>query len=168
MTDEARLLDRLRQRVFDNAVRPWLMAIAIKLRVELEAWPERKSTEEAVPLDLYGRDLGAGIASSWVFVLRARHDHPAERHPNSIQRMFALDSAGAMEVWRDKAWQRCDLAPSADDPGLSIPANCWHRPARLDVTWGVVSFHTVAAYDLIEEVGDPATNAAGARRHYLT
>ena len=55
----------------------------------------------------------------------------------------------------------------ATDPGLSIPAYCWHRPGRLDNVWGVVSFHTVPPEELIEEVGDPVSGQTAHRRRYL-
>lgn len=167
MSDERHLMARLSAAVHRPAVRAQLLEMAARLRRELEASPALKSTQADVPLSIYDGDLGPMIGSSWVFVLRARHDHPAERHPNSIQRMFALDSPGAMEVWDGKRWRRHDLLPDPGDPGLSIPAYCWHRPARLDDVWAVVSFHTVPPAELIEEIGDPVSGTTQGSRHYL-
>ena len=167
MADEIALMRALGALVHAPEARRTLLETAAALRAELGASAEAKSTQAAIPLALYGPALPAELKSSWVFVLRAHHDHPAERHPNSIQRMFALDSAGAMEVWEEGAWRHRPLAPGVDDPGLSIQAHAWHRPARLREVWGVVSFHSVAPDELIEEVGDPATNRTLTSRHYL-
>ena len=167
MSDEARIMRQIADLIHAPATRTRLLEHAAQLRRDLEADPAAKSTAAAIPLETYGAAVPTGIGSSWVFVLRADHDHPAERHPNSVQRMFALDSPGAMEVWTDEAWLLCPLSEARDDPGLSIPAYAWHRPARLPAMWGVVSFHTVAAADLIEEVGDPASGTTFASRHYL-
>ena len=167
MTDEAIVMEELRRSIHSPAIATELHRVALGLREELEQTPGSKSTQAAIPLGLYGAAPPADIGSSWVFVLRADHDHPPERHPNSIQRMFALDSAGAMEVWEGGGWSYRPLHPHIGDPGLSIPAYCWHRPARLNQVWGVVSFHTVAADALIEEVGDPATDETRASRHYI-
>ena len=164
---EADLMRRLSGLVHEEQTRARLQELALRLRDELQSQPDSKSTAAVVPLELYGDFLPGDVRSSWVFVLRENYDHPAERHPNSIQRMFALDSAGAMEVWEDGAWRHRPLSPGADDPGLSIPAYAWHRPARLGNLWGVVSFHTVPAAELIEEVGDPETGLTQQSRHYI-
>lgn len=163
--DETRIMDRLADLVAAPHARRFLEGVAFALRRQLADDPDAHSTQAALPLDIYGETLPGGIRSSWVFVLRSGIDHPGERHPNSIQRMFALDSEAAMEVWTDEGWSLRPLSPGG--PGLSIPLYAWHRPARLDTVWGVVSFHTVAAEDLVEETGDPAGNETGASRHYI-
>jgi hypothetical protein len=119
--DESAVMDRLAALVQRPPVLCFLEGVAFALRAQLAACPDVHSTQAALPLDIYGADLPGGIRSSWVFVLRAGCEHPAERHPNSIQRMFALGSPGAMEVWTGEGWVLRPLAPGPDQPGLSIP-----------------------------------------------
>jgi len=163
---EAEVLAILQERLERPPIFSFLSGVAYALERRLLESEDVKSTQVSIPLDRYDGSLPTDIKSSWVFVLRKDHPHEAERHPNSIQRMFALDTAGAMEVWRDDAWRREPLFPGAKRSGLSIPALAWHRPATLDHTWAVVSFHTVAAADLIEETGDPLHQIASAERRY--
>lgn len=165
--EEQALMAGLARLVHRPGTRQFLDRVVFTLRAKLQADPAAKSTCAPLPLELYGKELPSDIRSSWVFVLREGHRHPAERHPNSIQRMFALDGAGAMEVWSADGWRHCPLEPGADAPGLSIAALQWHRPVLLEAPWGVVSFHTVAAKDLVEEIGDPAVGGVEASRHYL-
>ena len=147
-------------------VRAFLLGVAYALREQLRAAPDSLSTQPPLPLGLYVGGLPADIRSSWVFILREGTSFPAERHPNSIQRMFALEPAGAMEVWTDGAWRRHDLDPADSGTGLSIPAMTWHRPALADCDWAVVSFHTVEAADLVEQIGDPQGEEISSSRHY--
>lgn len=165
---ESEIMDRLGALVHAPATRTFLLGMAAALRHQLHETPDAVSTQAPVPLDLYGAPLPGGIRSSWVFVLREDQLHPAERHPNSTQRMFALDSDGAMEVWVDGGWKLRPLAPGGAEGGLSIRVQAWHRPARLDHVWAVVSFHTVPAPELIEETGDPERNAVEAARAYVS
>ena len=122
-----------------------------------------KSTFRDIPLDLYG-ELPPDIRSAWLFALRKGFSHPPEYHPNSIQRMFALNRTGQFEVWNGERWIRHELAPGQ---GLSIPAGSWHRAPALDEHWVVASFHTAKATELIEIVGDPANGEIGSSRVYL-
>jgi hypothetical protein len=138
------------------------------LRQVLAENKEMKSTQTSIPLNLFRLPLPPDVRSSWVFVLRENHAYEAERHPNSTQRMFALDGRGAMEVWEKTCWRRHDFEANAADPGLSIPTHTWHRPVRLPRMWAVVSFHTVVATDLVEELGDPSQGGVFASRHYQT
>ena len=165
---EAEIMDRLSRLVHAPATRSFLLGMAEALRHQLGEEPEAVSTQAPVPLEVYGSPLPGGIASSWVFVLRERQVHPAERHPNSTQRMFALDSPGAMEVWEQGDWRSRPLAPGGAEGGLSIPVQAWHRPALIDHMWAVVSFHTVPAKALVEETGDPARNQVAGSRAYIT
>ena len=165
---EVEIMDRLSRLVHAPAARQFLLGMAQALRHQLGENPEAVSTQAPVPLEIYGSPLPGGIASSWVFVLRERQVHPAERHPNSTQRMYALDSAGAMEVWEQGEWRPRPLAPGGAEGGLSIPVQAWHRPALIDHDWAVVSFHTVPARALVEEIGDPARNQVEEARTYIT
>ena len=84
-----------------------------------------------MPLDIYD-DLPAGIASSWVFVLRAGRSSGAERHPNSIQRVMSYQGSADMQTWDGQRWVSNLLQHEAEQPlenrWLSIPTNTWHRP----------------------------------------
>jgi hypothetical protein len=120
---------------------------------EIEAW-------ESVPLDLYGAVLSPEIRSSWVFVLRRGVTTGAERHPNSRQRMVSWSGDGDFQVHNGERWKSHRLVsdPSAplEERWISIPPETWHQGVVGDRDWLVVSFHTVAAEDLIEERPDPA------------
>ncbi len=90
---EAELMDHLGQLVQLPATLRFLEGVCFALRAQLRATPEVKSTHLALPLEIYGPSLPGDIKSSWVFVLRAGgYAHPAERHPNSIQRVFRSTS----------------------------------------------------------------------------
>jgi hypothetical protein len=120
---------------------------------EIEAW-------EPVPLDQYGATLPREIRSSWVFVLRRGVTTGAERHPNSRQRMASWSGSGNFQVHDGRRWVSHRLVSEADAPlearWLSIPEETWHQGVVGDQDWLVVSFHTVAAEDLVEERPDSA------------
>jgi hypothetical protein len=120
---------------------------------EIEAWEE-------VPLGLYAAALPSEIKSSWVFVLRRGATTGAERHPNSRQRMMSWSGGGDFQIHNGERWKSYHLV---SDPGapleerwISIPAETWHQGVVGEQDWLVVSFHTVAAEELIEERPDPA------------
>lgn len=162
---EAALMHRLSGLLADAGVRSTLEAIAEALLDELRSDPARpKSTFRSIPLTLYGA-LPPDIRSSWLFALRHRLAHPPERHPNSIQRMFALNRPGRFSWWDGDHWVTAELLPG--DDGLSIPADTWHRMPAQDEDWVVASFHTAADDELVEIVGDPATGDVGSTRVYL-
>jgi hypothetical protein len=119
---------------------------------EIEAW-------EPVPLGLYGAALPPEIRSSWVFVLRRRVTTGAERHPNSIQRMMSWRGHGDFQVHDGERWRSHHLVGDSAAPlerrWVSIPAETWHQGVVGEQDWLVVSFHTVAADELIEERPDP-------------
>jgi hypothetical protein len=164
--DDSEIMQRLKEALAWPAVTATLSATAERLLAELRDDPgHAKSTFSAVPLDVYGDDLPPGIGSAWLFALRKGFAHPPERHPESIQRMFALKSSGRFEVWQDERWVGHMLDPGG--PGLSIPADAWHRAPALDEDWVVASFHTAAPDALIEIVGDPASGLVGSSRVYL-
>jgi hypothetical protein len=120
---------------------------------EIEAW-------EAVPLDLYDAALPSEIKSSWVFVLRHGVTTGAERHPKSRQRMMSWSGAGDFQVHDGKRWESHHLVSDPSAPlerrWISIPPETWHQGVVGEEDWLVVSFHTVAAEELIEERPDPA------------
>jgi hypothetical protein len=162
--DEGEIMALSGERLAQPGVTDTLDPIGDELLAELTSDPNGpKSTFRDIPLDLYG-ELPSDIRSAWLFALRKGFVHPAEFHPNSIQRMFALNRTGQFEVWDGEQWIRHTLAPGR---GLSIPANVWHRSPALDEDWVVASFHTAKADQLVEIVGDPASGEVGASRVYL-
>jgi hypothetical protein len=153
---EIEALGLLRHAARDPQMHRFLSGAAHALRQVLAENARLNSAQAFIPLDLYQRALSADVLSCWVFVLRRNHKYGAERHPNSIQRMFALDGAGAMELWEHGHWRRHDFEAGRSDDGLSIPAQVWHRTAMLADVWAALVFHTAPAMELIDEVGDPA------------
>jgi hypothetical protein len=162
---ETELMRLLADRIAAPQIQALLGGLDVGLKRALAEGPkEEKSTFSAIPLDLYGA-LPAGIGSSWLFHLRDGLAHPPERHPNSIQRMFAFDRPGWFDWWDGSRWVSELLAPGGD--GLSIPADTWHRMPAQPKPWTVVSFHTVAAEELVEIVGNPASGKTSTERQYL-
>jgi hypothetical protein len=110
---------------------------------------------EPVPLSAFGGHLPDAIRSCWVFVLRAGAATGAERHPNSHQRSLSLTGGGNFEVRERDRWCPHPLASEAGaapaERWVTIPPNTWHRLFVGQRAWGVLSFHTVAAEELIEE-----------------
>ena len=119
----------------------------LEASTELMAW-------EVVPLDAFKGGLPESIRSCWIFVIRTGASTGAERHPNSHQRSFSLVGSGTFELHDGSRWLAHPLV-SADDRlaerWVSIPPSTWHRLFVGPVAWGMVSFHTVAAEELIEE-----------------
>ena len=162
---ESALMQKLVERIAAPRVQAALAILADRLRRELAEDPSApKSTFSPVDLSLYD-DLPDDIRSSWLFHLRAGLSHPAERHPNSIQRMFAFDRTGWFDWWDGTSWVSEQLSPGG--AGLSIPADTWHCMPAQPNAWTVVSFHTAEPEALIEIVGDPETGGTITERQYL-
>jgi hypothetical protein len=134
---------------------------------------------EPMPLATYGGTLPNMICSSWVFILRAQTRTGAERHPNSHQRMMSYRGSGDLQIWTDesvpsnegKGW--CSN-PLVSDPEariesrwVSIPPNIWHQAVVPEENWVVVSFHTVAEGELMEERPDAADTELTHQRRYM-
>jgi hypothetical protein len=132
-----------------------LAAAADEVTAELRRNPGALLAWRPIPLLTYDR-LPEGIASSWVFVLRADETSGAERHPNSIQRVMSYRGSADMQTWDGGAWVSHPLSSNAQGPlaerWLSIPINVWHRPVMGAGNWVVVSFHTASDDQLIEEL----------------
>ena len=115
---------------------------------------DRPMAWETIPLDLF-EELPSGILSCWVFMLRASQDTGAERHPNSHQRSLSLIGEGDVQLHEQGEWRsyalRSDREAQLDARWVTIPPNTWHRWRVGAGSWGVLSFHTVAAEELIEE-----------------
>jgi hypothetical protein len=163
--DETEVMRQLAERLNRPRVAETLGETAGELLVELRNDPAQpKSTFRAIPLDLYS-ELPTNIRSAWLFALRKGFAHPPERHPNSIQRMFALEKSGRFDVWNGREYVTHTLHPG--DSGLSIPIDTWHRSPALDEDWVVASFHTAESNELVEIVGDPTSDEVGSSRIYL-
>jgi hypothetical protein len=162
------VLDRLIRK--DEAARfiEWaITAAAARLAADdgaLLAW-------EPIPLGVYGSELPEMILSSWVFILRSGSVTGAERHPNSHQRMASYRGAGDFQIDDGHGWQSnflsSDPAAGLDQKWVSIPANTWHQGVTGEQDWVVVSFHTVAEKELIEERPDLADGETTHIRRYL-
>lgn len=145
----------------EQFVRPhasrFLAGVTHALRDQLSRDDTHGMKFASVPLDIYDTKLPAEIRSSWIFVLRKNAEFSAERHPNSIQRMFSFDGAGTTQIWVDGVWRSHSLT-AGNGAGLSIPIMFWHRSRATGGDWSVVSFHTASAADLVEELGNPEQN----------
>ena len=126
-------------------------------RVErgLAAAPDAPMAWESVPFAGFDRPLPEAIKSCWVFVIRAGAETGAERHPNSHQRSLSLKGRGEFQLRQEGRW---DSYPLVSDPRapleerwVSIPQGTWHRLLVGEGNWGMLSFHTVAAQELVEE-----------------
>jgi hypothetical protein len=143
-----------------------ILPIVERVRADLARKPDALMTWEPVALETFGA-LPTAIRSGWIFILRAGSDTGAERHPNSHQRMMSFDGTGDMkidaigtpndvETESEIAWRShilvSDPRASFEKRWISIPQNVWHRPViGKNADWVVVSFHTVATDELIEE-----------------
>jgi len=110
---------------------------------------------EIVPLGLFRGALPEIVRSCWIFVIRPAASTGAERHPNSHQRSCSLLGGGTFELYDGTVWRPHELTSGTEEEvgqhWVSIPPATWHRLRVGSATWGMVSFHTVAAEDLIEE-----------------
>jgi hypothetical protein len=147
-------------------IEPIIASVDRKLREnpgEVLAW-------EAIPLDRYRTRLPESIRSSWVFVLRADVATGAERHPNSHQRMMSYRGRGDFQTQPGHEWCSHHLTsdPSAplEQRWISIPPNVWHQGVVGSDNWAVVSFHTVAEHELIEERPGTGTGDRVRQRMY--
>ncbi len=133
---------------------------------KLEEAPAEVLAWEAIPLERYHTRLPETIRSSWVFVLRANVATGAERHPNSHQRMMSYRGRGDFQTQPGHEWcshyMTSDPAAPLERRWISIPHNVWHQGVVGPENWAVVSFHTVAEHELLEE--RPATEAGNAPR----
>jgi len=110
---------------------------------------------EIVPFAAFGGRLPESIRSCWVFGIRAGARTGAERHPNSHQRSLSLVGSGIFEVRETQGWAPHRLVSEPGAPAgqrwVTIPPATWHRLLVDQQGWGMLSFHTVASDELIEE-----------------
>lgn len=167
MTKEERsLLENLDALTRSDAVRAQIEPIVERVRADLGRKTNALMAWEPIPLETFGA-LAPSVQSAWIFVLRAGADTGPERHPNSHQRMMTFAGSGDMkidakgtpnevEAESEILWHSHVLVGDTSAPlerrWISIPKNIWHRPVTAqNADWVVVSFHTVAAEELIEE-----------------
>ena len=128
-------------------------------------------TWESVPLAVFDRSLPEAIKSCWVFVIRAGAETGAERHPNSHQRSLSLTGRGEFQLREGGRWESYPLVSAPGAPRerrwVSIPPSTWHRLFVGGESWGMLSFHTVAAADLVEErpMGPDGLDGGPTERH---
>ncbi len=170
--EELKTLAELDAAVRRPGVQPIVEAIMARVQAKLANDPEATLAWEPVPLETYGGHLPEPIRSSWVFVLRAGTTSGAERHPNSHQRMMSCRGIGDLQTWESRAFRSNVLVSDSKAPleqrWVSIPVNVWHKPVMGSEDWVVVSFHTAAADELIEERGDPERNAETRQETYIS
>jgi hypothetical protein len=148
-----------------------IAAVVSRVRRHLSDHPASALAWEPIPLSAYGPGLPAEIRSSWVFILRANTETGAERHPNSVQRMVSWDGAGDFQTRRGGAWEShlltSDLSAPLERRWITIPVDVWHQGVVPPRDWVVVSFHTAAEEDLIEErdAGSAVEGRVYAGRH---
>ena len=178
MTTEARsaaesrtlaLLDRIAR---SAGVRARIDATAARLEQALRAAPSARMAWEDLPLAIFDPGLPASIRSAWVFVLRGGAVTGAERHPNSHQRTLSWRGEGDLQTRSaGDRWTSHRLESEAAGPlrrrWVSIPPGTWHQVAVPGEDWVVLSFHTAAAEDLVEERPGRSARATGPRRRYV-
>jgi hypothetical protein len=173
MTPEERSrLESIETVLRSENVREQIRPIVERVRAELARTKEALMAWEPIPLNAFGRALPPEVRSAWVFVLRAGADTGPERHPNSHQRMMTFGGSGDMQTGEPGRWQSNVLVSnpevSLERRWISIPPNIWHRPVvGLDADWAVVSFHTVAPDELIEERPDGGSKDGTKQMKYL-
>lgn len=108
---------------------------------------------EVVPLTLFA-DLPEAIRSCWIFIIRGGLPVEPHRHPNSHQRTMSLSGEGDLQTREGSEWLShpitSDPKASLENRWVSVPANVWHQ-AVVKSDWLVLSFHTAAENDLLEE-----------------
>lgn len=170
-SSERRILEALDGLVRQAPVRGVLDAVVRHLDDKLGADPSLAMAWEPLDLSIYQGPLPPGIRSSWVFVLRANSVSGAERHPNSIQRVMSYRGSADLQTKPGEQWISNRLVSgrnlALEARWLSIPAGVWHQGVMGSGNWAVVSFHTVAEGELIEE--RPAVDGEGTtKRHYMS
>jgi hypothetical protein len=156
---ERNILEALDRLVRRAGLRRKITARAARAERTLAAHADTPLAWETLPLGWFGRRLPGGIRSAWVFVLRARTNTGAERHPNSLQRTFSWRGSADFQTLGKAGWRSHRMASDSRaglaSRWLSIPPGTWHRPIVGERNWVVVSFHTAPARALIEERPDP-------------
>jgi hypothetical protein len=164
--EESSILEALDLAVRSEAIRPKIEAIVARVEQKLRERPDDVLAWEPIPPDFYTVPLPETIRSSWVFILRANTTTGAERPPNSHQRMMSYRGSGDFQTRPEGDWwsHRLKSDPTAPiaERWISISPHVWHQGVVPGENWVVVSFHTVAEHELIEE--RPVTDTTDAVR----
>jgi hypothetical protein len=121
---------------------------------KLDEAPTLPQAWQPLPDGFLNIKLPSDVVSAWLFALRGGGKFPRERHPNSWQRSLALRGRALFEVYSDGSWQQHPLDGAgriAQERAISIPPSMWHRISIGFGPFVSLSFHTVAAAELIEE-----------------
>ena len=168
--EECRILEALDLAVRSEAIRPKIEAIVSRVEQKLRERPDDVLAWEPIPLDFYTAPLPETIRSSWVFILRGNTTTGAERHPNSHQRMMSYRGSGDFQTRREGDWcshlLKSDQTVPMAERWISIPPRVWHQGVVPGENWVVVSFHTAAEHELIEERPVTETKDAVYQRKY--
>ena len=153
--EESGILEALDLAVRSEAITSKIDAIVARVEEKLRERPNDVLAWEPIPLNFYTAPLPETIRSSWVFILRANTTTGAERHPNSHQRMMSYRGSGDFQTrlegdWRSHLLKSDQTLPTAER-WISVPPNVWHQGVVTEENWVVVSFHTAAEHELIEE-----------------
>ena len=153
--EDSEILEALDLAVTSRSIKPKIEAIVARVEQQLRERPDDVLAWEPIPLDLYAAPLPEPIRSSWVLILRANTTTGAERHPNSHQRMMSYRGAGDFQTRLAGDWcshlLRSEQTVPIAERWISIPQNVWHQGVVPGENWVVVSFHTAAEHELIEE-----------------
>jgi hypothetical protein len=131
-----------------------LSPVVASLLQKLEEAPTLPQAWQPLDDEFLDIKLPAEVVSAWLFALRGSGKFPSERHPNSWQRSIALRGRALFEVYNDGSWQQHLLdgtGRTSQERAISIPPSMWHRIAIGNAPFVSMSFHTVAAAELIEE-----------------
>ena len=152
---EIELLEVLEEAVRSNRLDDCLAEIITRIEMRLLSNPDDAMAWETIPLDAFTSPLPEGIESCWIFILRSDTTTGAERHPNSHQRSMSIRGSGDFQTRADGDWMSHQLSSEPEVPidrrWLSIPQNVWHQLVVPDENWVLISFHTVAEDELVEE-----------------
>jgi hypothetical protein len=172
---EKTVLESLDQIVRSSDLQNALQPIVSRVRQQLATQPNAVMGWEPIATSVLGDRLPSGIRSGWVFILRAGVNTGPERHPNSHQRMMSFIGTGDLQTREtsDSTWKSnilvSDPAKPVEQRWISIPPNVWHQPVTpAGEDWVVVSFHTVAAAELIEERPSSADHSGTKQMHYVS
>ncbi len=162
--EESTILEALDTAARAESVIYRIDAIVSRVEQKLRVRPDDLLAWEPIPLDFYTSPLPETIRSSWVFILRANTTTGAERHPNSHQRMMSYRGSGDFQTRTEGDWcsriLKSDQTLPIEERWISIPPNVWHQGIVPGENWVVVSFHSAAEHELIEE--RPVTEAEDA------
>ncbi len=169
---ELKILNALDTILQKSKIEGCIDGFAHDIQFELENNKERVLVWRSVPFSLFQGALPEHIRSSWVFGIQEGMKTGAERHPRSRQRMVSYQGSGDLQVWDGKRWiSRKLVSDSNESTGkrwISIAPNTWHQAVSSRGIWIVVSFHTVAADELIEERPNSDDPMVMQRRTYLS